>query len=103
MMSEYDKRKAFYNTSAWRKLRNIKIINDPLCEECKRNGLIVPGYAVDHLKPIAERPDLSLDYLNLQTLCQPCHSKKTISENKNAIHGTGPVSTMDALLKGLIK
>ena len=103
MKSEYDKRKAFYHTPAWRKLRKIKITNDPLCEHCKRNGLIVPGYAIDHILPIADRPDLALDYPNLQTLCLSCHSTKTMEENKDAVHGKEAESTMDALLKVMIK
>jgi len=32
---------------------------------------------VDHIAPLRDRPDLAFDLANLQTLCGPCHGKKT--------------------------
>lgn len=32
---------------------------------------------VDHIEPVRHRPDLAFDLTNLQTLCGPCHGRKT--------------------------
>lgn len=36
---------------------------------------------MDHIVPIAQRPDLRLDLDNMATLCKACHSKKTARED----------------------
>lgn len=59
----------------WRKLRKYKIERDPLCEECKENGKLVPADEVHHIEPIKERPDLRLKLFNLKSLCIDCHNK----------------------------
>ena len=69
----------FYNSTAWRKLSKKKLAINPLCEECERNGILSPARHADHIVPIKQGgAKLSLD--NLQSLCIPCHSKKTAKE-----------------------
>lgn len=51
-----------------------------LCQECKRQGRVRVGDQVDHILPIAERPELQWDESNLQTLCRACHGRKTLAE-----------------------
>ena len=74
--------KAFYKSAAWQHCRDgyIKSVGG-LCERCLKRGLIVPGYIVHHkcyLTPEnIQDPDVSLNWDNLEYLCQPCH---------NAIH-----------------
>jgi 5-methylcytosine-specific restriction endonuclease McrA len=60
-------------THRWRKLRNVKLNNDPLCEHCKQR----PATEVDHVTPLAEAPDRRYDYDNLASLCRDCHREKT--------------------------
>lgn len=70
----------FLNSPEWIALRNHKIEETPWCEECDRQGKgFVPGIDVDHIIPRKERPDLSLEKSNLQTLCLKCHCRKTRS------------------------
>lgn len=45
------------------------------CQSCRRR-LRARHLEVDHVVEIA-RGGPSLDYLNLQTLCRPCHREKT--------------------------
>lgn len=66
---------------AWQSLRTMYLKRNPLCEECKRKGIITVATEVDHIIPIKLRPDLRLEWTNLQSLCKSCHSKKTRSEN----------------------
>jgi 5-methylcytosine-specific restriction protein A len=70
----------FYTSTAWRKLRNQYITAQPLCEHCKQAGNYKPAKVVDHIAPRKERPELELDWDNLQSLCQRCHQQKTAKE-----------------------
>ena len=80
--SHYDKHKRdkqmynFYNSPAWRKLRDKKIRQNPLCEECYRSGRLTKAVIVDHILPARENQDKRLDINNLQSLCTACHNRK---------------------------
>jgi len=65
-------RSPFYNSSAWKKLRRMKLARSPLCEECRR-----PATDVDH-KVSIHKGGHPLDMTNLQSLCHSCHSRKTM-------------------------
>ena len=60
----------------WQKLRLVILARDPLCVLCLPRRLTA-STQVDHIRPIAERPDLRLDPANLRGLCAPCHSRRT--------------------------
>lgn len=64
---------------AWRRIRNRYIKANPFCEVCdrERNKIVMRNLEVDHVIPIEQRPDLRLDWNNLQTLCRKCHARKT--------------------------
>lgn len=74
---EHDK---FYDSPEWRRLRKVKLCQDPLCEASKQNNLIVPGKEIDHIRPRRLFPELSLDLDNLMTLSTSMHSKKSALE-----------------------
>ena len=66
----YDKR--------WQALRRAHLAFFPLCEECKRNGIVTAAEHVDHIEPFDGVADpRRLDPMNLQSLCRVCHSRKT--------------------------
>lgn len=67
---------AFYQSSRWRRLRQVKLNADPLCEECRRRGLVTEATVVDHIVPINEG-GAALDLRNLQSLCDACHNRKS--------------------------
>ena len=69
----------FIHSHQWRRIRAAYIAANPLCEECKRNGYTVAGEQVDHIVPRHRGGGHGFD--NLQTLCVPCHEKKTAGEN----------------------
>ncbi len=66
----------------WDKARAVFISYQPLCAECKRNGLVVAGYAVDHIIPHRGDMEIFWDQDNWQTLCRSCHARKSASERK---------------------
>jgi 5-methylcytosine-specific restriction protein A len=64
---------------AWRRLRLVVLAEAPLCCFCRERGLAVPAAEIDHITPIALRPDLRLVRTNLRATCKPCHSALTAS------------------------
>ena len=63
--------------AAWRALRAAKLAADPLCWWCLAEGILTPANTVDHIVPIADRPDLRLVWGNLRSGCKPCHDAHT--------------------------
>jgi 5-methylcytosine-specific restriction protein A len=68
----------WYNRSKWRKRRDAKVNEDPLCELCllKDPPVTRPVAEVHHIIPIdIYNPDEALiyDWDNLQSLCAECH------------------------------
>jgi 5-methylcytosine-specific restriction enzyme A len=59
----------------WQKVRNIKISNDPLCEQCINHGIDEIATIVHHIKSIEDAPELRLRYDNLMSLCTQCHEE----------------------------
>jgi 5-methylcytosine-specific restriction protein A len=68
----------------WQRLRKQKLAVDPFCQirTLCTDLPITRGLAteVDHIIPIKQRPDLRLEWTNLQSACKPCHSAKTMQE-----------------------
>ncbi|RAI01018.1 endonuclease [Acuticoccus sediminis] len=65
-------------TKRWARLRwEILRRDDFHCTAC---GAHATKLEVDHRHPVRTRPDLAWDPANLQTLCAPCHSRKTCLE-----------------------
>lgn len=63
----------------------------PLCEECRKNGVIKPATIVDHVVSHKGNEALFWDQSNWQALCKSCHDKKTTKEDgrfgkKNVIY-----------------
>lgn len=74
-------RMEIYNTARWRELRLAKLMRDPLCEMCLKEGRVTPTEDVHHIvsfMTVYERDArlrLAFDYDNLMSLCKPCHQK----------------------------
>ncbi|GAB0481680.1 hypothetical protein KML24007_04260 [Alistipes indistinctus] len=73
----------FYQSTAWRDLRALKLEQSPLCEECQRKGITTLAQMVDHVVPI-NQGGAKLDMENLQSLCNPCHNRKSGQEAHGA-------------------
>jgi len=74
--------KYVYNTTKWQRLRDYKIRQNPICEQCLKVDKIEPAVEVHHIQPfmtgkdIAQIKFLGFDYTNLMSLCAECHSNK---------------------------
>ena len=70
-----------YHTSRWTRLSRAWRMMHPLCEECKRNGIIKAGEVTDHIIPWPVCQDF-YDENNLQTLCKDCNHAKGQRDKK---------------------
>ncbi|WP_413715242.1 HNH endonuclease [Sphingobium sp. B7D2B] len=71
--------------SKWRKLRDRRIEEEPLCRHCLSAGHVTPAVQVDHIRPRAEGGKDEWD--NTQSLCLPCHQAKTAEETRLRMRG----------------
>ena len=82
-----------YHTYRWAKLSRAFRAEHPLCEECRKNGIIKAATCVDHIEPWPICGDRFYDRSNLQALCDECNhlkgqrDKKKIQEWKQAHKG----------------
>ena len=65
----------------WRQARGEWLEANPLCAECKRQGRVTAAKEVDHIIPHRGDQKLFWRRSNWQSLCRPCHSRKTARED----------------------
>lgn len=65
-----------YNSPEWKALRSEHLKANRTCVKCGARASVV-----DHVKPWRGDRRLFLDPSNLQSLCRPCHSRKTSAED----------------------
>lgn len=68
----------FYNSRAWRRLREWHYARHPICKWCEEEGKLDVNskMIIDHIIELKDGGD-GLDPNNLQTLCLPHHTQKT--------------------------
>ena len=75
-----------------RQLRRERLFSsDPLCPDCRRQGLIVLAVEVDHVVPLWEGG--SEDDANCEGLCVECHGAKSAAEAARR-HGRGRAESL---------
>jgi 5-methylcytosine-specific restriction enzyme A len=75
----FDAELGFYQSRQWRELRAAYLREHPLCVACAARSVVVAARVVDHVQPIKEG-GARFDCNNLQSLCVPCHNRKTARE-----------------------
>jgi 5-methylcytosine-specific restriction endonuclease McrA len=75
----------FYNTKAWKNLRDRRRRANPICQHCEEEGMITPMKVVDHIIPVDEAPELALSFDNTQSLCDFHHKRKTMKDYKDKV------------------
>ena len=69
------------HTQRWLRLRRDKLTAQPLCEECRKAGLVTAATEVHHRVPVEyglsywQKERLMFDAGNLVALCHDCHVK----------------------------
>ena len=69
---------AIIHSRKWRNLRRKKIIANPMCECCEREGRLTIATEVHHKIHLqtakgATKQLLAFDWNNLESLCKECH------------------------------
>ena len=87
---KYKLRKKLYNNSKWRKLREVYMMEHPLCERCLEKGITKVAEDCHHKKSpfrdglsMIERYELLTDYDNLEALCRDCHNDEHRNKRRN--------------------
>lgn len=65
----------------WQQARAGWLAKHPLCVHCAARGRVIEATDVDHIRPHKSDMTLFWDRQNWQSLCAPCHSAKTASED----------------------
>jgi 5-methylcytosine-specific restriction protein A len=68
--------RALYNNTRWRTYSRNRLAQYPLCVRC--SGL---AEVTDHIKPHRGDYEAFWDPANHQSLCKPCHDRKTARED----------------------
>jgi 5-methylcytosine-specific restriction protein A len=61
----------------WRRCRLMKLAADPLCQDCKEEGIVTEATEVDHV----DGDTTNLSDENLRSLCKSHHSRKTCRQD----------------------
>lgn len=73
-----------YKSKRWQKLRKQKILLNPLCERCLKNGIYNSAYIVHHKEYVTDKnyedDNIFFNIDNLESLCLDCHNKEHFSE-----------------------
>lgn len=73
-----EKYSKFYQSTAWQRVRRLKLQQQPMCEVCLQQGLYTMADMVHH-KTELRTPIIGwekrLDMSNLQSICYECHNR----------------------------
>jgi len=75
-----EERQKIYNNTRWRKLRDAKLQQYPLCEVCLAKGIITPAIDIHHIDSFMnydglKRLEKAYNFANLLSICKECHQK----------------------------
>lgn len=83
---ENEKYTNFYHSTAWKRVRRLKLMQNPLCEVCEANGRMTKADMVHHIIEL-RTPIIGwehrLDLDNLQSICYACHNATEHHHSKN--------------------
>lgn len=70
-----------YHSFRWTRLSRVWRMEHPLCEECRKRGIVKRAEVVDHIIPWPVCRDF-FDRTNLQSLCADCNTAKGNRDKK---------------------
>lgn len=77
----------FYNSVAWKRLRDTFLKEHPICKICLEHNRVSPTTQIHHAIPflrghsIEEQWNLFLDEKNLIPVCDKCHTALHVKDN----------------------
>lgn len=88
---------SFYDSLAWRRLRDTYISLHPICECCLEHEHVEPATEVHHKTPFmrgetdVEKWNLFLSEKNLMSLCEKCHLAMHVKDRE---YGLGSLTEL---------
>lgn len=75
-----ESRQKIYQSAEWKKLREAKLIANPLCEICLAKGEVTPAIDIHHIDSFTKydgtkKLSVAFNYSNLLSVCKQCHQK----------------------------
>ena len=67
-------------TVAWDRLRQLVLLEEPICRKCAAHGKIEGARTVDHVLAVSKGGAM-FDRRNLQPLCDRCNVAKSLAED----------------------
>jgi 5-methylcytosine-specific restriction protein A len=72
-------RQKAYQTTKWRKIREVYMHEHPICERCIQKGIVTPAEDIHHIISPFKGGQINweklFDYENLMALCKECHAE----------------------------
>lgn len=69
-----------YRCKRWRELRKAKLLINPVCERCAKQGKVNSAYIIHHKEYITnlnyEDDEVFYNIENLESLCEACHNNE---------------------------
>ena len=82
----------WYSLPVWTDgLRPAQLLREPFCRECAKRGLRTRATVVDHIVPHRGDWGKFIDPANHQSLCKPCHDRKTAREQAEERRNRGRI------------
>lgn len=66
----------------WHLTRSRKLAQDPLCQQCERDGRATPATQVHHVVPVSQDLARFFDPDNLESICETCHARANARERR---------------------
>jgi len=75
-----------YRSKRWQNTRKIKLLVNPFCERCSKEGIYNDAEIVHHKEYITDK-NYQDDFVfynieNLESLCRDCHNKEHFGEQE---------------------
>ena len=99
-------RQTAYQTTKWRKLREVYMHEHPICEKCLEKGVVTAAEDIHHIVSPFKGGQINwvslLDYNNLMSVCKTCHAA-IHNEQQGHISAEEVLRQLDALLDNNIE
>lgn len=75
-----ESRQKIYQSAEWKKLREAKLLQNPLCEPCLAKGVVTPAIDIHHIDSFTKydgtkKLAVAFNYANLLSVCKQCHQR----------------------------
>lgn len=78
-----------YKSKRWQKLRKQKLLLNPICERCYKQGIVKATCIIHHKEYVTDKNYLDDNVFfnidNLESLCRDCHNKEHFTDKQEYV------------------